>query len=833
MRTITRMTLCACAGTLAIAWSLPALAQQAPQEAAPQAAQSADEDQSVLSGEIVVTAQKRQENVQNVGIAITAYSGDQLRALGIQRSSDVAGFSPGVSISGSLAGQNTQFTIRGVVQNDFNDIVEAPNAVYLDEGYIAIAQGQSFAVFDIDRVEVLKGPQGTLFGRNATGGLIHYISHLPSLTKWEGYVDARYGIMDSTSNPGVFTLEGAVGGPISDKVAVRAAGRWNKQEPYLKNLYPLGAVGGSPGIGAGADLGDDDTLAGRFTILAEPTSNTQFILSANGSRSKVNTGPYTQKATIAQFDANGELINVLDVGPNETRASIGVPGGPRVINGDAGSDLNNDGIFGGPGEIYGRAPGADFFGYRAPDPKTRTLSSDFAFENQGRVDTWGVNLRAKIDLSDDITLSSVTDYKNFKKLLFIDVDAGPANQLANYGNVDANSFTQELRLNGKAERLTWAAGVFFLHIDNLSKNGLKAPANGLVPGNPIDIASTARLKTDSYSAFGQVDYDFTDKFRMVVGARVIREKKDYDFIQQLFVSPDPRVIQPAQTAPGFPLTIGPTYPGGVPTPYADKNSETLWAGKVQFEYRPAEGTLLYAGINRGVKAGSYNAQLNGGLATPDSAIRYGAETLWSYEGGFKISLLDNKVRLNGAVYYYDYKNNQSFLFTGVAGLVINADARTYGAELSLQANPIPGLDMALTFSQFNARVKDVPLRVGGPIRRDLKPTYAPETQASGIIRYGWDMFGGEMAANANISYSSSFFYNLRNFDADKFGGFANVDLGLGWTSPDKRYEVGVRVDNATNKLIGLQGYNLSGLCGCNEVSYRLPRTFSVRTRVAF
>ena len=830
MKTITKITLRACAGTLAMAAALPAMAQ----DAAPQAAQeTSNNDNSVLSGEIVVTAQKRQENVQNVGIAITAYSGDQLRALGIQRSADVASFSPGVSISGSLAGQNTQFTIRGVVQNDFNDIVEAPNAVYLDEGYIAIAQGQSFAVFDIDRVEVLKGPQGTLFGRNATGGLIHYISHLPSLSKWEGYADARYGIMDSTGHPGVFTLEGAVGGPLSDKIAVRAAGRWNKQDAYLKNQYPKGAVGGSPGAGAGADLGNDDTLAGRFTILLEPSSTTQFILSANGSRSKVNTGPYTQKATIAQFDANGELINVLDAGPNETRASIGVPGGPNVINGDAGSDLNNDGVFGGPGEIYGRAPGADFFGYHAPDPKTRTLSSDFAFKNQGHVDTWGANLRAKFELNDNITLSSVTDYKNFKKLLFIDVDAGPANQLANYGNVDAESFTQELRLNGKADRLNWAAGVYYLHIDNLSNNGLKAPLNGLVPGNPIDIASIGHLKTTSYSAFGQVDYDFTDQFRMIVGARVIREKKDYDFVQKLFISPDPMAIQPAQTVPGFPLTIGPIYPGGVPTPYFDKDSKTLWAGKVQFEYRPADGTLLYFGVNRGVKAGSYNAQLNGGLPTPGSAIKYGSETLWSYEGGFKLSMLDNKLRLNGAVYYYDYKNYQSFLFTGVAGLVINADARTYGGEISLQANPIPGLDVALTFSQFNAKVKDVPLRVGGPIRKDLKPTYAPETQASGIIRYGWDMFGGEMAANANVSYSSSFFYNLRNFDADKFGGFANVDLGLNWTSASKMFELGLRVDNATNKLIGLQGYDLAGLCGCNEVSYRLPRTFSVRTRVSF
>ncbi len=826
MRTTSKMTLAACVGALAVAWTLPALAEET-------AAQAAPHDNSVLNSEIVVTAQKRRENVQDVGIAINAYSGTQLRALGIQKSADIASYSPGVFISGSLAGQNTQFTIRGVVQNDFNDIVEAPNAVYLDEGYIAIAQGQSFAVFDIDRVEVLKGPQGTLFGRNATGGLVHYVSHLPSLTKWEGYADARSGILDSTGHPGVYTLEGAVGGPVADKIAVRVAGRWNKQDAYLKNLYPLGAVGGSPGAGAGADLGSDDTLGGRFTLLAEPSSTTQIILSANGSRSKVSTGPYTQKATIAQFDAKGELINVLNAGPNETRASIGVAGGPRVVNGDAGSDLNNDGVFGGPGEIYGRAPGADFFGYKAPDPATRTLSSDFAFKNQGHVDTWGVNLRAKIDLSDSVKLSSVTDYKNFKKLLFIDVDAGPANQLANYGNVDADSFTQELRLNGKADRLNWTAGVYFLHIDNLSKNGLKAPLNGLVPGNPIDIASTGHLKTTSYSTFGQIDYDVTDTVRVIVGARAIREKKDYNFIQQLFVSPDPRAIQPTQTAPGFPLTIGPIYPGGTPAPYLDNDAKTLWAGKVQVEYRPAKGTLLYAGINRGVKAGSYNAQLNGGLATPDSAIKYGAETLWSYEGGFKLSMLDNKVRLNGALYYYDYKNYQSFLFTGVAGLVINANARTYGGEISLQANPIPGLDMALTFSQFDAKVKDVPLRVGGPIRKDLKPTYAPETQASGIVRYGWDMLGGEMAANANVSYSSSFFYNLRNFDADKFSAYANLDLGLAWTSPDKMFEIGVRVDNVTNHLIGLQGYDLAGLCGCNEVSYKLPRTFSLHTRVNF
>ncbi|MGE3690032.1 MAG: TonB-dependent receptor plug domain-containing protein [Novosphingobium sp.] len=265
MNTFRKTLLASCAVPVAML-SMPVMAQS-----------GEDDNGGVLSGEIVVTAQKREENVQDVGISIAAFSGDQLRAMGIQNSSEIASFTPGVHLSGSLAGQNTQFTIRGVTQNDFNDVVEAPNAVYLDEGYIAIAQGQSFAVFDIDRVEVLKGPQGTLFGRNATGGLVHYISRLPSLTKWEGYLDASYGLVDSKTTPGIFTLEGAVGGPLSDKVGVRVAGRWHKQDPWLINLYPQGAVGGSPGPGAGANLGDDDTLAGRFTLLFEPSATSQII----------------------------------------------------------------------------------------------------------------------------------------------------------------------------------------------------------------------------------------------------------------------------------------------------------------------------------------------------------------------------------------------------------------------------------------------------------------------------------------------------------------------------------------------------------------------------
>ena len=259
--------------------------------------------QSVLE-EVVVVAQKREQNVQDVPIAITAFTGEQMNALGVSESFDIAAFSPGVHISGNLAGQNTQFSIRGVTQNDFNDIIEAPNAVYLDEGYIAVAQAQTFAVFDIDRVEILKGPQGTLFGRNATGGLVHFISNAPSFDETTGYLDVELGQFDTANNATRDVVEGALGGPINDQLAARLAFRSSNQDGYLKNLYTiddqltfLGLE--NPGPGAGADLGDDDTFAARLRLAYQPSDRLQVDVSINYAESEVATGPYQSKSTLA------------------------------------------------------------------------------------------------------------------------------------------------------------------------------------------------------------------------------------------------------------------------------------------------------------------------------------------------------------------------------------------------------------------------------------------------------------------------------------------------------------------------------------------------------
>lgn len=782
--------------------------------------------QSVLE-EVVVTAQKREQNVQDVPVAVTAFTGEQMASLGVQESFDIAAFSPGVHISGNLAGQNTQFSIRGVTQNDFNDIIEAPNAVYLDEGYIAIAQAQTFALFDMARVEILKGPQGTLFGRNATGGLVHYISNKPTFEETGGYIDLTSGQFDVKNNANRHTLEAAFGGPLSEKVAARAAVRYNRQDPYLENRYPEAAFLSAPGEGAGADLGDDDTIAGRLSLAIKPSDRMRIDLSANYADTEVSTGPYQSKSTIGVLE-NGELINVIDTPPGETRLTIEGEGdgGADAIDGDQFLPGGGIGLPGRP------APGADFFGYTDPDGKDFTFSGDFAFEDQGFTESGGLNARLAWDFSDAMSLTAISDWKSYDKLLFIDVDSAPVNQLANYAGVDATSFSQEIRLNGESERTRWVAGFYFLNIDNRSDNGLKAAENSIAggsPSSPVDIGVVAELETNSYSVFGQLDYDLSATVTATAGLRLMREEKDYDMALGIFPSFDNFSVNQGDFIPN-------AFGAGSPFFFQDSTSDPLWTGKLQLDWHPSDDLMVYAGINRGVKAGSFNAPLLGSFlgSGGDTALPYDEEVLLSYDGGFKATLGDGRTRLNGSVFYYDYSDYQAFLFVGVSGVVINADAETYGAELELTSSPVDGLDLMFSAAYFDATVKDIPLRFGSPLPpRDVEPTYAPEFQATALVRYAWDLFGGTLALQGDLSYSDAFFYNLRNFDADKFDSYTLVNAQLSWQSPNANWTATLEGRNITDERAGVQGFDLATLCGCNEVAYRAPEYYGLGLRYDF
>src|SRR5688572_23787697 len=773
-------------------------------------AASAQESRNVLE-EIVVTAQKREQNLQDVGISITALTGDQMRAFGFQGSTDLARVTPGVYLGGSIGGQTSLFTIRGITQNDFSDWVEAPVAVYIDDAYIAMAQGQSFATFDTERIEVAKGPQGTLFGRNATGGLIQYITKKPT-QEFEAYAELTGAEYNQ------FRVEGAVSGPISERISGRLSAMYNTYDEIFDNKYPE-QLNGPPVAGQGQDEWNDDTIAARLQFQLDATDAVSALLSGYYSKTDTSTGPYQSTPTVPVFDELGRLVNTINAAPGETREAIG-PGG-------IGIDIPAvDGDFDGLRPVAG----GDLFGYIDSDGEDFDVSKNIAYSELNEFESTGVGLKVSWDVG-GAEFTSLSDFKNYEKFVNMDVDAAPYAQSMFLSQSEVDTFTQEFRLNGSTDRTNWVAGLYYLQIDNQTNNGLAFEATSpfsspLIFGVPVDAIGHVDLDTDAYALFGQVDFAFTDRWTLVAGARAMREEKDFSFSQFAYLNEDDRYIDTAVQL--FPLDA----------PFASDSSEDLWAGKLQLEFRPSDGMLLYGGVNRGVKAGSFNAQLaDGSPRLPPDEREYDAETLMSYEVGFKSTFMDGRARLNGAAYFYDYDDYQAFVFVQSSGTVTNLQAETKGVELDFAVSPVSGLDIMLGASYFDATVEDLELAATDPsvepLLKDVEPSFAPPLQIAALVRYAWPALGGELSAQVDGAYTDSFFHNLRNFDSQKYDDYTVGNLRFGYGSGSGNWELAAFVKNVTDERYRTIGFDLATLCGCNEDAYGAPRWAGVSLKINF
>jgi iron complex outermembrane receptor protein len=269
--------------------------------------------------------------------------------------------------------------------------------------------------------------------------------------------------------------------------------------------------------------------------------------------------------------------------------------------------------------------------------------------------------------------------------------------------------------------------------------------------------------------------------------------------------------------------------------YSDDSSDNLWTAKLQLDWRPTDDLLVYAGVNRGVKAGSFNAALPDAVKgpLPLEFVPYDEEVLTSFEVGFKSDLWGGHTRLNGSMYYYDYEDYQAFLFVSVGGYVINVDAETTGIELELQSSPIDGLDLLLSAAYFDSEIKDLPLQAGSSTLIDVEPTNAPQVQFTGLARYAWDMFGGTMAIQGDASYSDEAWYNIRNFDTHSFDDYWIYNAQLTWEDGNGNWLVSLIGRNLSDERAGIQGYDVSLICDCSEVSYRAPRWYGASIRYSF
>lgn len=594
--------------------------------------------------EIIITAQKREQNLSDVGISVTAFSGDQIKELGLTSTQQIDQHTPGLMVTDYGGGVTTVFTIRGSSQLDFSDQQEPPVAVYVDETYNSYLAGVGFNFYDLDRIEILRGPQGTLFGRNATGGLAHLISRRPS-QEYEGYVDL------SVAEYGKVRVEAAAGGPLTDTLSGRLSLMSDKDDGYVKNRE-------------GGGLLKVNNNSGRAQLLFEPSEDLSLLLSARWSIDDGNgQGWHIQRA-------------VTDFG-----GAAGLTGDGLVKLATSEQHQVFCGQLGYPVPALGST---DCLGFKEPADGVHKVgvdqSGDFEREHYGTT----AKLEWKIG---EVILSSITNYQDFSKDYLEDTDGTAAPLFEFFQNMDSNQFSQELRLAGENETLNWVTGIYYLNIDGTFNAG--SNLSGLFG---FDNENNYELETTSYAVFGQAEYDISKTLTALTGFRWTEDKKDYLFN-----------VSCTEQASG---TCDAWFAGTVQqTGFNGKRSEGEWSGMLELDWRPNNDWLVYGKLSRGNKAGGFNGSSIAFFAPEET--EFDSEILTSYELGFKGELMDGGARVNASVFVYDYKDFQTFTTLGASYLLFNIDAKMTGAEVEFIVNPADGLEFLFGVSVMDSEQIDL------------------------------------------------------------------------------------------------------------------------------
>ena len=765
--------------------------------------------------EIIVTAQKREQNLQDVGISVTAYTGEQIRELGLADTVDLTTMTPGLQYTVPNAeGSQINFFLRGVGLNEVADINENPVAVYFDDVYRAAMGGLHLQNFDMDRAEVLRGPQGTLFGRNTSGGLIHFISKKPT-REFESYLEA------GLESFGTFKTEGMVNGAIGDNMAARISFATNKNSGYVENVYDgLDPNKGTP-LG---DFNETNAKAGRIQLLLTPSEDVEVLIKAHYSHNRGQVGGWqNQAAGFAPAPGGGfDFDNRVALGPNDVNPNCADPN---------------------TGEVY-EVVGTDCLGYRDTDGDPHKGS----FDRDGDTAVTAAGVSAAIDweIRDGLTLTSITAYDHVDRTQEEDTDSSPNPFVQPEFHAVPKQFTQELRIAGETDSMRWQTGMYYFNWKVNSDYRLV-----LAPGEFV-IDADGDQDTESWSVFGQVEFDVSEQLTVIGGLRYTEEEKEMDYSNVdvggtigFLTAPPPDVDLGA--GPGVGVTLD--YPSAIrPTvdhmllfntstvgdlAKHDKNSVTALA---ELDWKPNDDLLLYAKYSRGVKSAGFNGtylDVSGifGLHPPEN-IPFEDETLTSYEVGFKSTLLGGAARLNASAFYYDYEDFHTLQFIGLNTLIFNSDAEVYGGEVELQASPGEGWDFILGASYLDATAKDINAPASGaPIDRTM--VAAPDITVNGMARYEWPMWNGAMAMIASFYYQDKTYYDIQNFDISLADDYIVGNLRLKWTSASDSLTVSAFVNNIADKEYVTYTFDFVGTAGFNQLHYGKPRWFGGSVRYSW
>jgi iron complex outermembrane recepter protein len=875
MKSSTKISLLAAAASvLAFVAATPVLAQDAP----------ADEGGIT---DIIITAQRREENLQTVPISVSAFTTEQLKAQGTTDISRLEGLVPGFTFG--RAGSDARPALRGVRTENVGVNGDTTIGFFVDGVYQSRASQATTGFVDVERVEVQRGPQGTLYGRNTFGGNIAITTAQPSLKGYFGGVDISVG------ENGRIRTDGYLNAALSETVALRFAGSYEKSNGYVKNINPLGS-----------NLFDDDNRYVRLSLLLQPTdaltATFKFDYSRRGGAGGSAFG-YKLLGTYYDVGSRQQLFNATVVPGLNTRA------GDR--------DGVNDAL---PGSTVATSDlGVPIF---APgDPYL--IDTDQPTVLDLRSTAFAANIAYDFG---PVTLKSITGYTDFGAIRTQDTDFSGNQVGIDFQDTRAKTFSQELQLvsSGKGP-LTYVLGAYYFKdkltgifinqqlpriIRNVTPN-LNLAVNG---GGFYD---QQRAETESLAAYAQASYAISDKLKFTAGIRYTRDKKDFAFANANAILPTAGT-PPTPQGTAITLSTGPIPDsafgtrGGTtnctyvtfPLPRAgfqclaantlvltgatfDTRTFTQTTYRAGLDYQVSDDSLLYASVSTGFRSGGFNSGQNTAALQPT----FEPEKVLAFELGSKNRFADNSIQINVAAFYNKYtslqEQRQVPVGTTTLSIVENSGkARAYGAELEAIWKPVSALTLGTSLSYLNAKYTQydqVPLGFGTSIlvadatalaptlvngvqiapagqRRVFAPGYncglisgtggvgqpaaafgcnlagnrlphSPEYSGAVYASYDIDLgSAGKLTPYAIATFSGAFFGQPFNSILERQSAFTKVDLRLTWAISDK-VEIQGFVNNVTNKVTATRFVFGGG--GTVQSSFAPPRLWGARASFKF
>ena len=633
----------------------PAFAQDAP-PADDQPATRAD----ALSGDIVVTARKFKERVQDVPVAISAFSGEAIAARGVDNIEGLATFTPNMTFQSNPsfggASSSAAIYIRGIGQKEFLPTTEPGVGVYVDGVYVARSVGAMLDLVDVERVEVLRGPQGTLFGRNTIGGALSLTTVKPK-DDWETSGQLTVGNFKRIDAKLMVNI------PLGDTLALRVSGASLLRDGYVRRLSD------------GLDLGNVNTKTGRAQLRWSPSSKFEINLAVDATEDRNNGPALTLKGVNLQSAIfNPGNLPVLPPG-STPRAGYYVANPPADAPVDNFALLNNY-----VATFLGGQNCLSFAPYSPTGPSGACYDNRYV---SGTTDAgtapqyshnriWGTSGTIDWDLG-VVQIKSITAYRRLDGEFSRDGDHSPLTISQFYDDLVDKQFSQELQVLGKAAdgHLKYVIGGYYFDERGNDIN--------ILDFTPVNFRSGGKFSTRSYAAFGQATLTL-GTVDLSGGLRYTKDDKTFLPDQIIFTD----------RTPGALLIAGsPNTPKTRVLPYVEvKRSEDALTPMANIAWHVTGDAMLYASYSQGFKSGGFVQRVFPPLAaTP----QFGAEKATAYEAGFKTEFLGRKLTLNGAVFLTKYDNLQVQVFTGVAPVTKNAaKAEIKGAELEMRLSPGDG-----------------------------------------------------------------------------------------------------------------------------------------------